>query len=143
MVTLQIHPFVGTEKGTEESNQEINFNIKSLEDITAISNQASNHVSNHVSNQVRQVLVAQFGSSVLKVFHKLFNHELSSTEILREFGISKQTKNKQRYIDPLFNNGWIEYTIPGNPKDRNQKYRLTESGNQIVKLIGHINHKEL
>jgi ATP-dependent DNA helicase RecG len=59
-----------------------------------------------------------------------------SKEILGNvLSISDQTKNKQRYLDPLLKQEWIELTIKENPNDRNQKYQLTEKGRLLVKIL--------
>jgi ATP-dependent DNA helicase RecG len=50
-------------------------------------------------------------------------------------GVSLQTKNKKRYLDPLLNQSWIELTIKENPRDMNQKYQLTEKGRLLVKIL--------
>lgn len=47
----------------------------------------------------------------------------TSQEIMDRLGISNQSKNRQRYIGELLEMGFIEMTIPNNPKDKNQKYR--------------------
>ncbi|HOK36187.1 MAG TPA: hypothetical protein PK860_02100 [Paludibacteraceae bacterium] len=35
------------------------------------------------------------------------------------------------YLQPALENGWIEMTIPNNPNDPNQKYRLTQKGETL------------
>jgi ATP-dependent DNA helicase RecG len=58
-------------------------------------------------------------------------------QILSALGLSNQTKNKERHIDPLLATGWISFTIPENPTDRNQKYRIAPSGKRLLQLISH------
>jgi ATP-dependent DNA helicase RecG len=60
---------------------------------------------------------------------------LSKREILEMLKLSNHTKNKERHIDPLMNCGWVAYTIPENPKDMNQRYKLTEAGRKLLELI--------
>jgi ATP-dependent DNA helicase RecG len=65
----------------------------------------------------------------------LLDKSFSSAELLANIGLTKQSKNKKKHFDPLIEIGWIEYTIPDNPKDRNQKYRITKSGIKLLKLL--------
>ncbi len=49
--------------------------------------------------------------------------------------VSNHTKNKKRHLDPLLDLGWISYTNPDNPRDRNQKYKITKTGKRILALL--------
>ena len=46
----------------------------------------------------------------------------TAAEIFAKIGVSVQTKNREAHINPLLEQGYLQYTIPSNPKDRNQKY---------------------
>jgi predicted transcriptional regulator len=50
-------------------------------------------------------------------------------------GLTVQTFNKQRYLNPLLDQNWIELTVKDNSKNRNQKYQLTEKGRLLVKIL--------
>jgi ATP-dependent DNA helicase RecG len=50
-------------------------------------------------------------------------------------GLSKHTTNKKKHIDPLLDLSWIAYTMPENPKHRNQKYTLSNAGKKLSKLL--------
>ena len=49
-------------------------------------------------------------------------------EIFKHLGISNQSKNYNRYLFPLIENGMIQLSIPDKPKSQFQKYQTTESG---------------
>ncbi len=55
------------------------------------------------------------------------------SEIMEHIGLTNQTKNVRTSIQPLLDQGYLAYTIPTRPKDRNQRYRTTERG---AKLLG-------
>jgi ATP-dependent DNA helicase RecG len=56
----------------------------------------------------------------------------SRQEILAFIGVSNHTYNYKMHITPLMEQGIIEYTVKENPKDRNQKYIITEKGIELV-----------
>jgi len=135
----QVSDQVSDQASDQVSNQEKELILNTLDDIIAFSNQESNQVSNQVSvvvsDQVIQIVNDQLGGYVKDVLSIVSTKPVSSTDLLEKIGLSKQTKNKKRYIDPLLNIGWIAYTHPDNPKDRNQKYKITLSGKKLLKLI--------
>ena len=47
----------------------------------------------------------------------------TAQEILARLGLSNQSINRKRHIQPLVDMGVLEMTIPERPNDRNQKYR--------------------
>ena len=52
----------------------------------------------------------------------------SAQEIMDRIGISNQTTNRKRHIQPLVDMGMLKMNIPENPNDRNQKYRKVRNG---------------
>ncbi|TVQ50868.1 MAG: hypothetical protein EA362_01320, partial [Saprospirales bacterium] len=91
--------------------------------------------SNQVSNQVSNIVEKEISKHVEVILSMLRDNPLSSTEILFAIGLTKQTKNKKKHIDPLIDVGWLAYTIPENIKDRNQKYRITKSGKKLLNIL--------
>ena len=47
----------------------------------------------------------------------------TAQEIMDRLGITNQTKNRQRHIQPLLDMGILEMTNPENPTANNQRYR--------------------
>lgn len=105
-------------------------NPKSNQASNQVSNGESNGVSNGVSNgetnQVKPAKVQLTGSQ--KDIVNFCSVPRSAQEILERIGISNQTKNRKKYIQPLLDMGVLEMTIPDNPNDRNQKYRKVRKG---------------
>ena len=65
--------------------------------------------------------------------------ELLSTRMKRELlfekmGLSNQTKNRSKYLDPLIKIGWVEKQY-SEINNRNQTYQITTSGKRILSLI--------
>ena len=56
--------------------------------------------------------------------------EMSRREILLALGLRDRKSLRQRYLSPALELGYLEMTRPDAPNDRNQKYRLTQRGQQ-------------
>ncbi|RTZ02336.1 ATP-binding protein [Flavobacterium sp. GSP6] len=56
-------------------------------------------------------------------------------EILEHIGLTNQSFNREKYLDPLVKLGWIELTIPDKPTHKDQKYKRTIQGEILHKLI--------
>lgn len=79
--------------------------------------------SNHQSNHEQKKSNHQKLTNKHKDICNFCSVPRTSQEIMDRLGISNQSKNRQRYIGELLEMGFIEMTIPNNPKDKNQKYR--------------------
>ncbi len=112
----RIHEFViiikretgaNNQEGIQETNQE--------------SNQESNQEGNQESNQEKTRK-----SALTKAQRDVVNYcsvPRTAQEILARLGLSNQSINRKRHIQPLLDMGVLEMTIPEKPNDRNQKYR--------------------
>lgn len=70
-----------------------------------------------------------------KVYIEILFNTISSISILRLmecFQFSNRSKFKKNYVNPLLFSDLIAYTIPNKPNSRNQKYKITESGRQVL-----------
>ena len=84
-----------------------------------VSDQVSDQVNDQVSDQVSDVLI-------YCVIPK------SRSEILNKLGYSNHTTNYNRHMVPLIKNGLLQITIPETPKNRNQKYKTTKKGRELI-----------
>ena len=62
---------------------------------------------------------------------------LSASEISAGVGISRTNNVRRRYLRLLLDMGLVEYTIPNKPNSKNQQYRLTARGSEIVESRNH------
>ena len=58
----------------------------------------------------------------------LQGRDLARSEFFEALGITDHTYNVQKHLHPLIEAGWVEMTVPDRPRSRNQRYRLTKSG---------------
>ncbi len=133
LTVIYAHPDAKSIEATEQTeNQNSDLNVNSLEDIDNL----LNYLTNQVSNQAKSLISDNFGDKAELILVYLSEMPRKKKEILEELlGVSLQTKNKKRYLDPLLNQNWIELTIKENPRDMNQKYQLTEKGRLLVKIL--------
>lgn len=122
LVTLPIHP--GTDNGVSNQVTDIIFN--SLEDIIAFSNQAS--------NQARVILNYAIHNKVGDILSQTKNW-IKREELFENVGLSNQTANRRKYLDPLIEIGWISMDHPDIKTHPNQKYKITDSGLNLLNLI--------
>ncbi len=101
-----------------------------------VSDQVSNQVSNQVSDQVKAIIKKEVSPFAENILHLVDKGEVNRASILANCGLSNQTNNKKRHIDPLINLGWINYTNPDNLTASNQKYKITPSGKRVLLLLG-------
>lgn len=136
LVTLPVHPMANNDQASNQGTDGVKqYSFNNIEDILAFCNGASNQVSNGVSNQVIGVVEKELGTNAIDVLSYIKETAQPSKDILLHLGISNQTKNRKKNIDPLLALGLINYTIPENPRDRNQKYKITDLGIRLLKLI--------
>jgi len=141
LVTLPAHENIVPLSPSLQSSQDKTITFNTLNELIEWSNQESiqqsNQESRHQESRARRLLTENIGNYAEEILALLSNGPLSKKEILTALGLSNQSKNKERHIDPLLAAGWISYTVPENPTDRNQKYRIVPSGKRILKLISH------
>jgi hypothetical protein len=61
--------------------------------------------------------------------------EMHRDEILDKLGLADRKNLRENYLNPAFETGLIEYTLPETPKSKHQKYRLTEKGKAYKKTL--------
>ena len=60
-------------------------------------------------------------------------HPLSRGDLQLAVAIKDREHFRNAYLEPLLADGIIERTIPAKPTSRLQKYRLTETGEKLLK----------
>ena len=61
--------------------------------------------------------------------------EMHRDEILDKLGLADRKNLRENYLNPAFEAGIIEYTLPETPKSKYQKYKLTEKGKAYKKSL--------
>ena len=61
--------------------------------------------------------------------------EMTRTDLLSRLGLSNETRNVRRHLDPLIDAGLVERTIPDKPTSRLQRYRITDAGRTCLNRL--------
>ena len=105
------------------------FRRKSDQVSDQVGNQVTNGVANEVTNGVEHQVTTQVHTpkpSLTKAQKDIVNFcsvPRSAQEILERIGLTNQTFNRKKHIQPLVDMGVLEMTNPENPNASNQKYR--------------------
>ncbi|MBQ4010300.1 MAG: AAA family ATPase, partial [Bacteroidales bacterium] len=103
------------------TNSDTNSIINS--DTNSITNSDTNSITNSDTNTTNNRLKKKDLSDKHKDIINFCSIPRTSKEILQRVNVSYQTKNIQRYITLLVENGFLEPTNPNKPNDPTQKYR--------------------
>jgi len=74
---------------------------------------------------------SESGAQSEAILKNLEKEPLSAAELAVALGLQSKTGAFKRTLQELIDSGIIEYTIPGKPTSRLQKYRLTENGHKL------------
>lgn len=66
--------------------------------------------------------------AVLEAARQVVNAEA----LQRAAGLKDRVHFLQSYLRPLLERGWLERTIPDKPRSRNQRYRITKQGTEVL-----------
>ena len=85
-----------------------------------------------VTGQEAGQVTGQVTGQVMLLVSALGNDVLSLKEIMERLSLKGRDNFLNTYLNPALKEGLIEQTHPENPKHRNQKYRLTETGKVVL-----------
>ena len=109
---------------SDQVNNQVNNQVTN-----GVANEETNGVEHQVANQVVTQVANQVHPSkpsLTKAQKDIVNFcsvPRSAQEILERIGLTNQTFNRKKHIQPLVDMGVLEMTNPENPNASNQKYR--------------------
>ncbi len=134
MVTLPINLKYANAVNDIANDKDNTLFINSLEDIITITNEANDQVSDQVSDQVRYMLNNELHGRVIDILN-IAERWIKRDELFAAMNLSNHPDNRKKYLDPLLKIGWIGMEFPDKRTSPNQRYRITESGRKLLKLI--------
>lgn len=140
LVTLPAHPlFKVSDQASDGATDQDNISVfNTLEDIITFINQvtdgASDGVTDGASDQVKEILNREVHHYTVQLLSNLSNW-ISREDLFRIIALSNNSTNRKKYLDPLFELEWVETEFPERKTHPNQRYKLTDTGVKILKLI--------
>ena len=141
LTTLPAHPSavasVGASVGADVGDEANVFG--SLKDIIDFIDQASvganDQVNDQASDQVQEILTNEVHDRVIEIL-KLLSTWTKRTILFKQLDLSNHSTNRKTYLDPLIDLGWVTMEYPEKRTHPNQRYKITDSGQLVLKLIG-------
>ena len=59
---------------------------------------------------------------------------MSRSELLAGLGLTNETRNARRHLDPLLEAGLIERTVPDRPNSRLQRYQISDASHTRLNI---------
>lgn len=130
LVTLPVHTLVND----RVSDQVKSFVFSDLGDVVAFGDQASDQANDQTSDQANAILNDAIHTRVGELLG-VVTQWIKRTELFAKMDLSNHSTNRAKYLDPLIDLGWVEMEHSESPTHPNQRYKITPSGNRILKLI--------
>ena len=136
LATLKIHPeFPADSKMNDNSTNGVNvLNISSLSDLTGLINGATNGATNGAAEQALKVIEKEIHDKVVPILENAVNW-VRREDLLANIGLTNQTYNRKKFLDPLLSLSWIQMEYPENQTHPNQRYKITKSGRRLLNMI--------
>lgn len=90
--------------------------------------------SDQASDQAKVILNAHVHSRVKEVLIEVAQW-IKRADVFVKLNLSSQSTNRKKYLDPLIEFGWIEMEYPDKKTSPVQRYKTTDAGKRILKLI--------
>lgn len=102
--------------------------------VITIWRKSTSHGTEQVTPQVTPQVAPQVAPQVINMLRILVD-EMNREELQNVLGLSDRKNFRSLYINPALKNGLIEMTIPEKPKSSLQKYRITDKGREVLKVL--------
>lgn len=109
------------------------FSFNTIEDVIRYANNDYGNITNDITNDVREILNREVHNRVQDILSVL-QRRSSRNELFERLGITNQSFNRKKFMDPLVSFGWIEKEFPDKQSTK-QTYIITESGKRVLSLL--------
>jgi ATP-dependent DNA helicase RecG len=130
LTTLPAHSVVGS----RASNGANIMLFNNIEEIVAFGNGVSNGASNGASQPAIDIINTQVHERVSEMLG-ILTVKMKREVLFKKMGLSNQSKNRSKYLDPLIDLGWIAMEFTEKITNPNQTYKTTDSGKRILSII--------
>jgi ATP-dependent DNA helicase RecG len=108
--------------------------FNNLSEIIAFSNGAANGAANGADQSAISIISNEIHDRVSEILEILLER-MKRSEFFDRMKLSNQSRNREKYLDPLIESGWVSQEYPGEKTHPNQTYQITEAGRRILQLI--------
>lgn len=122
LAILPAHQGISNEVG----NGATTLSFSTLDDLVKFSNGAG--------KSVHTILNESIHDRVQEMLSILSNH-ITRQDLFDAMDLTNQSRNRAKYLDPLINLGWVSQDYPREKTNPNQRYKITEAGERILKLL--------
>ncbi len=137
LVTLSAHE--PEPNNGQVDDQDNTLVLSNIEDLVAfcdqVNDQVSDQVSDQAASQVKVMLNKQLHNRVKDVLG-VVTAWIKRADLFEQISLSNHSTNREKYLDPLINLGWIEMEYPDKRTSPKQRYKITESGGRLLGLLG-------
>ena len=78
---------------------------------------------------------AKVNHSFVEEILNVANDWIKIDDLFAAVQLSKHPDNRKKYLEPILKNGWIEMEYPDKKTSPNQRYRISTSGKNFLKMI--------
>ena len=133
LVTLAAHEPVPN--NGQVNDQDNAFVLSNIEDLVAFCDQVSDQANDQAASQVKVMLNEQLHNRVKDVLGVVTTW-IKRADLFEQISLSNHSTNREKYLDPLINLGWIEMEYPDKRTSPKQRYKITGSGGRLLGLLG-------
>ena len=92
------------------------------------------YMTDQATDQVQDILSNQLHNRVEEILN-IAMRWIKRGELFANMNLSNHHDNRIKYLDPLLKIGWVEMEYPNKKTSPNQRYRITTSGKNLLKII--------
>lgn len=129
LVTLAVH--------NEATNEAICVSFSGLDEIIEFSNGVNNGATNQAAIEANNIIANELHTRA-RDFLNATKEWVKRSELFDRIGLSNQSANRKKYLDPLIEIGWVKMEFHDTPTHPEQRYKATKSGNKILNTMNQL-----
>ena len=125
---------ITTDSTTDSNNWEFNTLSKFTDYISNVTIDSTTDLTKVLKKQIIELLNKELHNKAIDLLN-FTNSPIKRPDLFKKLGLSNQTFNRRKYLDPLVELNWIEKEETGNIKTPNQVYKITDLGETVLKIL--------
>lgn len=108
--------------------------FRGLDDLIAFANGATNGATTGAGQPASSIIDEAIHSKVVDLLKHSVDW-INRGDLFDKLGLSNQSANRKKYLDPVFNHGWLRLEFPDNMTHPKQRYKITAAGQRILAVL--------